>query len=318
MSQFIANNRKPIVRRFTSGERRKRVIPLSYQLLGLGLNIVSRIRMNWAAEILKGLFFKVFKSSMKPWITEFWQQAESQVDINFDNQSIPVRLWGQGPLVVMMHGWSGSGAQFRKFIPGLVAAGYQVAAFDAPAHGDNPGKQTHLLEFVNTLLGIQQELGPVHTLMAHSFGGMASMMACQRGLEVKQMVLFGPHLDVNEIHQSYSELLNLNPELSKRFHAKIGTRMAEIVGIDDVWNLFTPQSLLKDRDFGGLLVYDTEDEEIPLSQFEAVARNWKGSQILETSGLGHQRILKDETVIKAVLDFMGKAGQDKMATRLAV
>jgi len=304
MSQLIANANKPTSRNFTSNERRKRVIPMSYQLFGLGLNIASRFRMDWAAEILKGLFFTVFKSPMKPWITEFWQQADSQVDVEFDNQCIPVRLWGEGPLVVMMHGWSGSGAQFRKLIPGLVSAGYQVAAFDAPAHGNNPGKHTHLLEFVNTLLGIQKQVGPVHTLMAHSFGGMAAMMASQRGLAVEQMVLFGPHLDVNEIHQSYSELLNLNPELSKRFRDKIGARMAEIIGFDDVWNIFTPENLLKDREFGGLLIYDTQDEEIPLSQFKAVARFWGGSQVIETEGLGHHLILKDASVIEKVLKFM--------------
>jgi pimeloyl-ACP methyl ester carboxylesterase len=304
MSQLIAKTNKPVARGFNSTERRKRVIPLSYQMFGLGLNIASRLRMNWAAEILKGFFFTVFKTPMKPWIAEFWQQADSQVDIQIKNQIIPVRLWGEGPLVVMMHGWSGSGAQFRKLIPGLVAAGYRVAAFDAPAHGDNPGKQTHLLEFVDTLLGIQQQIGPVHTLMAHSFGGMASMLASHRGLKVEQMVLFAPHLDVNEIHQSYSDLLNLNPELSMRFHEKIGARMSEIIGSDDIWDFFTPQSLLKDREFSGLLIFDTEDEEIPLSQFKAVARYWEDSEVIETEGLGHHLILKDSIVIEKVLKFM--------------
>jgi len=307
MSQPIANTTKPVAKGFSSTERRKRVIPLSYQMLGLGLNVASRLRMNWAAEILKGFFFTVFKTPMKPWIVEFWQQADSVVDIQIKNQSIPVRLWGDGPLVVMMHGWSGSGAQFRKLIPGLVAAGYRVAAFDAPAHGDNPGKQTHLLEFVDTLLGIQRQIGPLHTLMAHSFGGMASMMASHRGLAVEQMVLFAPHLDVNEIHQSYSDLLNLNPELSKCFHEKIGARMAEIFGSDDVWDFFTPKNLLKDRDFSGLLIFDSEDEEISQAQFKAVAQHWTGCQVMETQGLGHNRILKDDSVIDAVLRFMGRA-----------
>lgn len=307
MSQFIANTNKPASQRFTSVERRKRVVPLSYQLLGLGLNIVSRIHMDWAAEVLKGLFFTVFKTQTKPWITEFWQQADSQIELQLKDKTIPVYLWGGGPLVVMMHGWSGSGVQFRKLIPDLVTAGYQVAAFDAPAHGDNPGKQTHVLEFVDSLLAIQLQIGPVHTLMAHSFGGMAAMMACQRGLSVEQMILFGPQLDVNEIYQSYSDLLNLNSKLSQRFRQKIGERMAEIVGYDDVWGLFTPQCLLKDRDFSGLLIYDPEDEEIPLSQFKAVAQYWQGCQVIETAGLGHHLILKDDAVIEKVLGFMAQA-----------
>lgn len=306
MSQLIARTNKSVSQNISSSGRRKRVIPLTYQMLGLGLNFVSHLRMNWAAEILKGFFFTVFKTPMKPWITEFWQQADSVVDVKIGSQSIPVRLWGEGPLVVMMHGWSGSGAQFRKLIPGLVEAGYQVAAFDAPAHGGNPGKQTHLLEFVDTLLAIQNQIGPIQTLMAHSFGGMASMTASHRGLNVEQMVLFAPHLDVNEIHQSYSDLLNLNPELSRRFHDKIGARMAAITGLDDVWSFFTPQSLLNDRDFSGLLIFDSDDEEIPQDQFKAVAQYWTDCQVLETHGLGHHRVLKDAGVIDAVLGFMGR------------
>lgn len=304
MSQLIANTTRSVNQRFASTERHKRVIPLSYQLLGMSLNIASRIQMNWAADVLKGFFFTVFKSKTKPWVTEFWRQADSQVELQLKDKTIPLSIWGEGPLVVMMHGWSGSGAQFRKLIPGLVSAGYRVAAFDAPAHGDNPGKQTHLLEFVDALLAIQRQVGPIHTLMAHSFGGMAAMMASHRGLSVEQMVMFGPQLDVNEIHKSYSELLNLNPRLSRRFHQKIGARMAEIIGIDDVWDFFTPERLLKDRNFRGLLIYDTEDEEIPLSQFNAIVERWQDCQVIETEGLGHHRILKDESVIGKVLEFM--------------
>ncbi len=304
MSQLIAKSTRSTNQRFISTKRRKRVIPLTYQLLGMGLNIASRIHMNWAANILKGFFFTVFKSPMKPWIREFWQQADSKVELQLKDKTIPVYLWGKGPLVVMMHGWSGSGAQFRKFIPGLAAAGYRVAAFDAPAHGENPGKQTHLLEFVDSLLAIQRQIGSVHTVMAHSFGAMAAMMAKQRGLSIEQMVFFGPHLDVNEIHNSYSELLNLNQSLSLRFHQKIGAKMAEISGLDDVWSFFTPASLLKDSDFSGLLIFDTDDEEIPMSQFDAVKEYWQGCQVVETEGLGHHRILKDEAVIEKVLVFM--------------
>ncbi len=304
MSQLVARTNQSATQRFISSERRKRVIPLSYQIMGLGLNIASRIHLDWAADILNGLFFTVFKNRTKPWIMEFWQQADSQIELQVEDKTIPVFLWGEGPLVVMMHGWSGSGAQFRKLIPGLVAAGYRVAAFDAPAHGENPGKQTHVLKFVDSLLTIQQQIGPVHTLMAHSFGGMAAAMATQRGLSVEQMVLFGPQLDVNEIHKSYSDLLNLNSNLSARFREKIGVKMTEIIGYDDVWSLFTPENLLKNSDFGGMLIYDTEDEEIPLSHFKAVAQHWRGCQVIETEGLGHHRILKDESVIEEVLSFM--------------
>ncbi len=309
MSQQFANVENTLRSansRLNSSNRRKRVVPLSYQMFGLGLNVVSYLRNEWAAGILGSLWLTVFKSRPKPWITEFWQQAETRVELRLEGKSIPVSFWGQGPLVVMMHGWSGSGVQFRRLIPGLVAAGYRVAAFDAPAHGSNPGKHTHLLEFSDSLLAIQQQIGPVDTVMAHSLGGMAAVVAVQRGLSVRQMVLFGPHLDVQKMYQSYSDLLNLNPKLSYRFRDKIGEKMAEIFEVDDVWGLLTPANLLAQIDFQGLLIYDIEDEEIPQDQFKAVARHWRDCRILETEGLGHHHILKDETVIESVLAFMSR------------
>lgn len=311
MSQQIANivNRTQSANnRVNSSQRRKRVVPLGYQMVGLGLNLVSRLSNEWAADILSNIWFTVFKSKPKPWITAFWEQAETRVELRLEDKSIPVFLWGQGPLIVMMHGWSGSGVQFRRLIPGMVAAGYQVLAFDAPAHGSNPGKHSHLLEFVDSLHSIQQQIGPVDTVMAHSLGGMAAVVAAKRGLSVRQMVLFGPHLDVQKMYRAYSDLLNLNARLSSRFRDKIGQKMADIFGVDDIWSLCTPENLMAQSDYQGLLIFDNEDEEIPQDLFESIAIHWQGCRILKTEGLGHRGILKDEKVIESVLAFMGRPG----------
>ena len=69
----------------------------------------------------------MFKKSIKPWVTAFWQQAGQRTELVVGNKTIPAYLWGTGPLVGMMHGWSGTGTQYRRFIPALVEAGYQVA-----------------------------------------------------------------------------------------------------------------------------------------------------------------------------------------------
>ena len=302
----IVNSIRSTNTRFNSSGRRKRIVPFRYQMFGLGLNVVSYVRNEWAADILSNIWFTVFKSKPKPWITEFWQQAETCVELQLEDKSIPVFLWGEGPLVVMMHGWSGSGVQFRRLIPGLVAAGYQVAVFDAPAHGSNPGKHSHLLEFIDSLLAIQQQIGTIDTVMAHSLGGMAAVVAARRGLSVRQLVLFGPHLDVQEMYQSYSNLLNLNPKLSNRFRDKIGQKMADIFWVTDIWSLLTPANLLAQLDCQGLLIYDSEDEEIPQDQFKSIVQHWLGCRILETEGLGHNHILKDKMVIESVLAFMGR------------
>lgn len=58
---------------------------------------------------------------------------------------LPVTVWGEAgrPLVLLMHGWGGHRGQLTGFVAPLMKAGFRVVAFDAPAHGDAPGKQAN-------------------------------------------------------------------------------------------------------------------------------------------------------------------------------
>lgn len=288
----------------SSSERRKRVVPLSFQLAGMVLNGVSLIRNEWAAGVLSRLWFTVFKTERKPWVAEFWQQADYSFDIEIDNQPVPVYSWGQGKLVVCMHGWSGSGTQFRQFIAPLVADGFQVVCFDAPAHGSHPGKQAHMLQFSACLFAIQQKLGRIDTLIAHSLGAMAAAHSTNEGLEVDRAVLVAPHLNVEEMFETYRQLLNMRPQLASRFHQKIGDAMRDLLDGRDPWGIMLPARLLGKQKLPGMLIYDHEDDEIAEWQFDEIIEHWQGCASFTTRGQGHNRILKDPSVVDAVREYL--------------
>ena len=287
-----------------SPERNKRVIPLSFQLAGGALNLVSRLHNEWAADVLARLWFTVFKAKPKPWVADFWASADERVELPVYEVTIPIHVWGEGPLVVLMHGWSGSGAQYRYFIPALVEAGFRVACFDAPEHGGNPGRRTHMLRFSASLLGIQQRLGPIDCVIAHSLGGMAATYALRQGLRPARMVLVAPHLDVRKMFETYRDLLSMRPVLAHRFHDKIGEGMAALFDGRDPWEELVPARLLDHLELTGMLVYDYEDPEITLAQFEEMVQLWQGVRVHTTRGLGHNRILKDSAVIDAIVGFL--------------
>ena len=268
------------------------------------LNFASRIHNEWASDVLASLWFTVFKSGQKPWVTEFWGSADECIEITIDDTAIPVYCWGQGPLVVAMHGWSGSGTQFRQFISPLVEGGFRVACFDAPAHGANPGRRTHLVNFSASLFAIQDRLGKIECVVAHSLGAMATVYALQQELPVDRIVLVAPHLDVQKMFETYRDLLRMRPALANRFHDKIGTRMKSILNDKDPWEIFTPEKMLVKSDFRGLLVYDHEDPEVTQAQFDEIIQHWENCKVLATDGLGHNRILKDKSVIDAVVDYL--------------
>ena len=59
----------------------------------------------------------------------------------FGPSEIAGQTWGDGPTVVLVHGWGGNRAQLAAtFVEPLVAAGLRVVAYDAPSHGvSGPG-----------------------------------------------------------------------------------------------------------------------------------------------------------------------------------
>jgi pimeloyl-ACP methyl ester carboxylesterase len=52
------------------------------------------------------------------------------------------------------------------------------------------------------------------------------------------------------------------------------------------------------------LFHDRRDRDAAFAESVAIAQVWKGAQLIETAGLGHQRILRDETVIRQAINFI--------------
>jgi predicted dienelactone hydrolase len=73
--------------------------------------------------------------------------------IEHKGRHIATWRWGSrdAPLVVLAHGWGGYAAQMRAFVFPLVSAGFQVVAYDQPAHGVSEGRLTGLPDFAEVL-----------------------------------------------------------------------------------------------------------------------------------------------------------------------
>ena len=288
----------------SSAERRQRVVPLAVQFAGSVLNALSLLHTEWAARLLTRYWFTTFKSKPKPWVANFWNSADRRIPIKVEDTVIDVHCWGQGPLVVLMHGWSGSGSQYRGFVEPLAGAGFTAVSFDAPEHGANSGQRTHMLRFSASLLAIQRQLGAIHCVVAHSLGAMATAYTLQLGLQLERLVCVAPQLDSRHLFDGYRQLLHLRPALAQRSIELIEERLRELLQRDDPWAILQPAALLGERRLPGLLVFDHDDPEIPPQQFREAAVGWPDCRVLETRGLGHNRILRDRGVIDAVVGYL--------------
>ncbi|WP_167856129.1 alpha/beta fold hydrolase [Natronospirillum operosum] len=291
------------------------------RLLAGSLNTLARISPNTGAAMLQQLWFRPLHGKPSARSRAFWRSAERECTVNSTREDIRVHLWGQpdAPLVLGVHGWRGSGVQFRHLVQPLVAQGYQVGLFDLPAHGMHPARATHVLEFAQVLVNIQAALGQPAAVVAHSFGCQSVVQAMAMGFSPQYPVFVAPALDMTVMMQRFGAALGLISPLQTRFEARVDRTVRAIA---KQWT-GQPMSLteLLSHDFvrrhlndPGLLIADRDDDEIPWSEIERVASYWHQADTCFTRGLGHYNVLKDtgvvETLVGRVLSMSRKPTVD--------
>lgn len=214
--------------------------------------------------------------------------------------------WGQhGPRVLALHGWEGRAAQFRGLGERLAASGFQLIAMDAPAHGRSPGSQADPVVFADALQEVAAELGPLHAVVGHSMGGASALYALSRGLDSARSVAIAAPAGLAGVLTRMSGALGLPEEARRRFFDKMEARTG-----------LAPEALDIDRlaqrlDQPLLVVHDHDDAVIPFDDALRITRATR-AELLETRGLGHRNVLRDEQVLERIAGFIGaRAAQGK-------
>jgi pimeloyl-ACP methyl ester carboxylesterase len=207
--------------------------------------------------------------------------------------------WGTGPTVLLVHGWEGRGSQLGSFVEPLVAAGLSVVAFDAPGHGDSPDHRLYLTDLADTIADVATAIGPVHAIIAHSFGAAAVLLAHKRGqIAATRNVMISPNVLIDDAVRRFAHLVGLDETDRETFEQRI----AEQTGVDiaDV----AIDRLAADRDDALLVIHDADDREVPFAHGERLAATWPNADLITTHGLGHRRILRDPEILAATVDFV--------------
>lgn len=212
---------------------------------------------------------------------------------------IAVYHWGKGPTVLLVHGWSGRGAQLGSLVEPLVAAGNHVVAFDAPAHGASDGRATTLPEISEVILRVAAEFNPVHAVIAHSFGVPCVLFALQQQGFAHRVVAFSPPATLEGLVEKFAGTLALSPRTVQILRDMFEQRFGE-----DMWTRFSVLNMARSVGLPALIVHDRDDRDVPWQEGEAVARAWPRARFLRTEGLGHRRILGDPAAINRVVRFL--------------
>lgn len=278
-------------------EKRKRKKPIVLRYVQPFFATLSRLSPGLAVELAFRMFFRPrgrMRNLAHPDLTN------STFYIDVKGKRITVNSWGRGPLVILVHGWEGSGMQWRKFVAKLVDAGYRTVTFDAPAHGDSDGTTTNLLEFSAAIRAIRDLLGEPHAVIGHSLGGAATAIALDEGLTSQKVVTISAPAQLDFAIQQFSNIVNIPDAVTRRMRERISAHLARPV---DSLNF---DAISPSLTIPGLIVHDTRDRVIPPVNSKLIHNAWPGSTVELTSGLGHVRILEDDAVIEKVLNFIAE------------
>jgi pimeloyl-ACP methyl ester carboxylesterase len=227
------------------------------------------------------------------------------------HSQVPITTWRWGrsdaPTVLLVHGWEGRGSQLGAFVEPLLAAGLSVVAFDAPGHGSSPSNRLYLTDLADTIADVAAATTPgsqLHGIIAHSFGAAGVLLAGTRnGLHAPRNVMVAPNVIIDDAVRRFARLVGLDDA----DRIVLEQRLAAHTGIHPE-NLRLEQLTAgrgRDRASDSLLVvHDREDREVDIEHGERLAAMWPDSQLVETSGLGHRRILRDAGVIAAAVELL--------------
>ena len=208
--------------------------------------------------------------------------------------------WGEGPTVLLAHGWESRRSHWAAFIPSLVEAGHRVVAIDAPAHGDSPGERVNVLQYGKCLVDVGNEIGPLAGIIGHSFGAGAISVALFQGLVVKGAVLISGPSNLPLLIERWGRGQGISESDLPDFLKYVGEEVG--VAIEDL-DLARLAPHLK---VPALIIHDKGDEDVPLEEGIRIAERWQGARQLITHRYGHRRILIAKEVVREAIGFIQK------------
>lgn len=271
--------------------------PVLYFLTGTFINGLGFFSKKQAASLALRLFTTPMKGFVKKEQEEFLGSA-FQEEFEYNDIAIITYRWpGNGKTIVLAHGWESNSARWQNLINQLRKKNYNIIALDAPAHGNSGSKRFNAVlysEFINIVV---QRFKP-ETVIAHSVGGMATMLAFEKNQysSIKKLVLLGSPSEFKEILDRYVKMLRINKSVAKQLELTIQKRFNKLP-VE-----FSTAKSSRSISAESLIIHDEDDAVIPYSDALKIKKNLKNSKLITTQNMGHS--LNNHEVYRYVEEFL--------------
>lgn len=264
------------------------------------------ISTKWAARIAWRWFLTPYPFKIPKREVPFENRFGSPTLFTHENgKKYPVYQLGSGSKnILLIHGWAGRFTQFSSIVEHLESAlptlleDYTITGFNAVAHRGAEGKRTLMPEVAACVKQVSDYLGGVDLAIAHSLGANATMYAGQSlGAEIKKQVLVAPPGRISAMVDIFCSVIGFN----KKVHTQIVKNLKAKFGDD--FDLFSAPELAPNNKIPTLVFHDVHDRDTPIELGREVGEKMAHGTYVETSGLGHRRILRDKKVLEQIANW---------------
>lgn len=261
--------------------------------------ILQKIHPKLAANFAEKLFTTPIKhKTPKRELEMDANSIQKKVFIQKIKTSIQVYQYGSGTKKALLcHGWSGRGTQLVTIANALLDEGYTVVSFDAPAHGKSTGKQTHMREFIDCILELNNTEGPFDICIGHSLGGMAILNAQSKGIQTQKIVTIGSANIIENIIKEFVKAISLKPKVATLLQKSLEKQFKETV------HHYSSYIVAQDINIPVLVIHDEDDKDVPVRCGHEIRQNLKNGTLMITQKLGHRKILGNPDVIEKIIAF---------------
>lgn len=278
----------------------KQRVVLGY--FSLKLKLLELIDINLAAKEAFKLLCTPYTRKKVFTLPPVFEQG-NKICYNFQKHTISGYKWSapnpNNHTILICHGFDSASYKFAHYIAPLLNFGFNVLAFDAPAHGLSTGKTINVLQYCNFIIEIVKHFGPVHGIMAHSFGGTAAALANEQLPKdtIKRMVLIAPATETSTSINDFSKLL----KLSKALQDQLSHLVLSIGGKPISW--YSVSRIVKSSTTPTLWIHDKNDPITPYNDMANLQQlNLPHLKFEITEGLGHS-LYNDKIVAKKIINF---------------
>jgi hypothetical protein len=211
------------------------------------------------------------------------------------------RVWGTGPLVVLVHGWGGYGGQLAPLAASLAAQGFKVVVPDITGHGASPRYGTSWRFFFRDILALEQSLGEgVHAYVGHSVGGLAMMAARHiSGITASRYICICSPSYPSKGADILKERIAPSEGGMSRYKEFVANQFGGAS-----WAQLEAGACYAGAAAETLLIYDLEDRFVSHTEGDKIQAAHPAVQVSKMRAWGHIRILTNPDLSRAVVSFL--------------